>query len=194
MNRNAYSSTRSHDDSCYVTQQWQQNQDFAEYYLTNHREEEEKTRIGMTRWGGHGIPSSVIDHDSELRQGIKTERIKTSNFRTDCYDHNGDRTGFCSANFGANTAPSGASGIQYPAEPQKCRFQDQLAKGRNEPQCGSAFNQVTEESPNKYSPIAHVEPWVRGGIITRHNLRNKDEANKAGQVKKLTQCNRPYLG
>lgn len=194
MDRDAYSSTRGHDDACYVAQQWDQNMDFANYYLTNHREEEEKTRIGMTRWGGYGVPSAIIDHDSELRHGIKTEKIKTSNFRTDCYDHNGARTGFCQADFGADTAPSGASGIQYPAEPQKCRFQDQLPQGRDQPTCGSAFHQVTEENPNKYVPIAHVEPWVRGGIITRHNLRNKDEDNKAGKIKKLTQCNRPYLG
>lgn len=194
MNRDAYSSTRSHDDACYVNQQWEQNMDFANYNLTNHREEEEKTRVGMTRWGGHGIPSTLIDHDSELRHSIKTERVKTSNFRTDCYDFNGDRTDVCSANFGADTAPSGASGFQYPAEPQQCRFQDQLAQARDQPACGSAFNQVTEENPNKYLPISQIEPWVRGGIITRHNVRNRDEANKAGKTKPLTQCNRPYLG
>lgn len=194
MNGDAYSSTRGHDDACYVTQQWQQNQDFATYYLTNHRDEEEKTRVGMTRWGGHGIPSALIDHDSDLRQSLKTEKIKTSNFRTDCYDFNGARTGTCSANFGLDTAPSGSPSVQYPAEAQRCRFQDQLPQGRDQPACGAAFNQVTEEHPNKFLPISQIEPWVRGGIITRHNIRNKDEENKAGNTKPLTQCNRPYLG
>ncbi len=194
MNQDAYSATRGHDDACYVTQQWQQNQDFANYYLTNHREEKEKTRIGMTRWGGHGIPSALIDHDSELRQSMITEKVKTSNFRTDCYDFNGQRSGSCQAVFGQDTAPSGASGIQYLAEPQKCRFQDQLAQARDQSPCGSAFNQVTEENPNKYLPISQIEPWVRGGMITRHNVRIKDEDNKAGKTRTLTQCNRPYLG
>lgn len=194
MNQDIYSSTRSHDDACYVTQQWEQNNDFAEYYLTNHREEEEKTRVGMTRWGGHGIPSAIIDHDSELRHGIKTEKINTSNFRTDCYDYSGERTNYCQVEFGQKTAPSGASSILYSEENQKCRFQDQLPQSRNDQSCHSAFNQVTDENPNQYLPISQIEPWVRGGIITRHNVRNPDENNKSGKTKKLRQCNRPYLG
>lgn len=185
MNRDAYSSTRNHDDACYVTQQWQQNQDFSEYYLTNHREDKAKTRVGMTRWGGHGIPSSLIDHDSELRHSIKTERVKTSNFRTDCYDFNGRRTGSCNAVFGTETAPSGASGIPYAAETQKCRFKDQLAHSRDDTACSTAFNQVTDHDQNKYLPVSQIEPWVRGGIITSHNMRIKDEDNKAGKVKNL---------
>ncbi len=193
--KNAYSrnitsqaeACRRKRDACFVNQQLEQNKDFSDYNLTNFRNPEELERVGMTRWGGYEAPASIIDHDNELRRNvIVTDSYKTSNIRTDCYDFNAERTGTCS-NFGN---PSGSSSVNYNNESyQKCRFQDQLSNN-----CFTNFNQVSETNPNKYIPMMQIEPWVRGGIITSHNLRNPDEQNKIGKIKELRVCNRPYLG
>ena len=196
MDKPAYQSDMIHDDLCWVTAETAQNQDYSSYVNTNYREPQEKTRVGMTRWGGYSAPAALIDIDSELRHGLKTEKLKSSNVRTDCYDLDGHRTGFCRIPYGLETAPAGHSSVAHRAQPQVCRFQDQLAQSRDDTPCMTGFHQVTEQGADPHLPEHIIEPGAFGrrAIITRHNLRNPDTDNKQGKTKKLTMCNRPYLG
>lgn len=189
-----YQNTKLDNDNCFINQKQVSNNHYSNYNLTNYRNPNDMTKVGMTRWAGYSAPPSIIELDSDLRHSISTEKFKTSNIRTDCYDYNGQRTTTCSIPFGLNTPPSGANGYQPQNNPQECTFTKQLPNNKNKSGCTPPFLRQTEISPHIHNPNYQIFNWERGGINTRHNLRLSEQMNKNGKSKKLKQCNTPYLG
>jgi hypothetical protein len=155
----------------------QQNKESSNYIFNNYRDQCNDD-ISVGRTNGY-IPPCLIGADSELRQSISRKvsyQPDTSSIRTDCYNINGSMKTSCDlpmSDIADNYLRPSTSNIE-------CDFNKILSTS-----CAPSFLQSTTVA-SKPQLLEHIiQPYVRGGMNSRHLGRTTDEQNKDGNNREI---------
>jgi hypothetical protein len=155
------------------TEREQQNTDSSNYIFNNYRDQcINETAMGRSNGA---VPPCLIEVDSDLRHSMGRKFIyqpDTSSIRTDCYNLDGSRQESC------NVAMSQlAESYLLPAQEESCAF-NEILDG-----CAPRFLQVTTIATEPHLLKNTIQPFIRGGMNSRHHGRSGDIKNKHGNIK-----------
>lgn len=174
MNYSEYSGLN--DRHMAVTDREQQNVDSSAYRFINYREQCNND-VSINRNNGH-VPPCLIDVDSDLRHSMSRKFLyqpETSSIRTDCYNIDGSRSEYCDLSMTELT-----NTYIQPAQEETCEFNQILSGG-----CTPKFLQVTTVGSEPHLLEHTIQPFIRGGMNTRHHGRSSDLQNKRGDIRKV---------
>lgn len=175
MNYSEYSETpRQNTSNSELTDREQQNE-ISGNYVFNHYRNQCEDGIAFGRSNGI-VPPCLIDVDSDLRHSMSRKFIyqpDTSSIRTDCYNIDGSRQESCDLSINELT-----NTYIQPAQDEICAF-NQILDGT----CTPRFLQSTSVATEPHLLKNTIQPFVRGGMNSRHHNRSGDLKNKRGNIR-----------
>ena len=155
-----------------------QNVRSSNWQLTNYLDQN-YTSVAIGSSTGYVPPPQLVNKESDLLHSRVREsafKQETSEVRSDCYQYNGNRETTCNVNMNQF---AGAYLPEAMDVGKMCSFKD--AKFN----CQNPFL-ISTSVPSQPQKLKHtVEPWVWGGINTRHYGRSSDASNRNGHGRQI---------